>query len=455
MSKELKARVIQKMKNNKTYKYNDRAPINIDQGELTDEQIYRLIESKSFCMLPWIHLHAFPDGRAYPCCLSNYWHPVGDLRKNTMQEVWNQEPLRNMRKNMLEDKPCQECTKCYEQEESGFFSMRNSFSRDFGHYIKLVDQTKEDGTFEEFKLRYYDIRFSNLCNFRCRTCGPVFSSNWYNDHIKLYNKKPDVLGREMARVEYAGQHKYDMWEQMEEHLPYLDQVYFAGGEPLIMEEHYMILKELVKREMFHVRLIYNTNFSEMRFKDQDVMKLWNLFDTVAVGASLDGSYARGEYIRKGQDWKQTVENRERMLKICPRVDFYVSSTVSIYNVGHIPDFHREWCDLGLIRPMDWNINILQSPDHERIDVLPQRFKQEVSEKINKHIEWLAPQDKLTRATHGYKGILSFINQSDNSHLLGQFFKHNDSLDAVRGERFEDVFPEYKDLRSYVSKGEAK
>jgi len=220
MTNNLKFRILNKMNNNKTYKYNNRIPLNADS--LTELQNYRLSESKTFCILPWIHLHAFPDGRAYPCCLADYWHPVGDLRKNTMAEVWNQKPLRDMRVNMLEDKSCKECTKCYEQEESGFFSMRNSFSRDFGHHINLVDQTKDDGTVEDFKIRYYDVRFSNLCNFRCRSCGPVFSSNWYNDHVKLYNRKPDVLGREMDRVEYAGRHKYDIWEQMEEHIPYLD-----------------------------------------------------------------------------------------------------------------------------------------------------------------------------------------------------------------------------------------
>lgn len=433
----------------KPYKYNDRTPIHCDPETLTEHQMSLLTESKTFCIIPWIHMHGFPDGRAYPCCLADYWHPVGDFRKNTMEEIWNQAPMKTLRKNMLEGTKSKECSKCYELEDNGMYSMRNSFSKDFGHHITLVDDTKEDGTYEDFKIRYYDVRFSNMCNFRCRTCGPVFSSNWYNDHVKLYGKKPDVLGREMERIEHAGRHKYDMWEQLEQHIPYLDQVYFAGGEPLIMEEHYMLLKELVKRELFHVRLIYNTNFSEMLYKDQDVMELWKLFNTVAIGASLDGSHQRGEYIRKGQDWKQTVENRERMLRVCPNVDFYVSSTVSIYNVGHIPDFHREWVDMGLVKPHDWNINMCQSPDHDRADVLPRIFKDRAIEKINSHIEWLEPLDKLTRATTGYKGVVTFLNQQDNSGNLTEFFRVNDSIDSVRSEKFEEVFPEYKDLRNYV------
>jgi organic radical activating enzyme len=441
---------IKKTKGNfENYDYNSTMPIYCDPADLTERHKELLTKSKVFCILPWIHMHAFPDGRAYPCCLGEMWQPVGDLRKNTMAEVWNDTPYKTMRTNMLEEKPCKECTKCYELEDNGFFSMRNSFSKDFGHLVELTDATNDDGSLDDFKLRYYDVRFSNLCNFRCRTCGPIFSSNWYNDHIKLYGKKPDVLGREMASVEYAGRHKYDIWEQMQEHIPNLEQIYFAGGEPLIMEEHYMILKELVARKLFHVRLIYNTNFSVFKYKDQDVFELWKLFDSVSVGASLDDSGARGEYIRKGQDWAETEASRRRMMEVCPRVDFYVSSTVSLYNVWHVSDFHRDWTDKGLVRAQDWNINLCQSPDRDRADVLPQIYKDEIIAKIEKHLEWLEPLDTISRATGGYRGIINFLKQQDNTQHLGTFFKDNDLIDNVREEKFEEVFPEYKDLRSYV------
>jgi sulfatase maturation enzyme AslB (radical SAM superfamily) len=323
--------------------------------------------------------------------------------------------------------------------------MRNSANKNFGHLIGLVDDTKEDGTYDDFKLRYYDIRFSNICNFACRTCGSIFSSSWHRDEVAAgWDPKHPVFM-------FAGKNKDDMWDQMQEHIPHLEQIYWAGGEPLIMEEHYKVLKELVDREMFHVRLIYNTNFSEMKFKGQDVMELWKLFDCVSVGASLDASGARGEYIRKGQDWKQTVENRERMLKVCPNVDFYVSSTVSMMNVQHLPDFHKEWVDMGLIRPMDWNINMLQHPLRQRVDVLPFGIKHRAKQKLEEHIAWLEPRDSLTRATNGYKGIINFMMQNDSTHMLGDFFENNNLIDKVRNENFFAVFPELEDLRPYAQR----
>lgn len=426
----------------KGYDYMSKMPFYVDPEDLTEQQIERLSESKTFCILPWTHMHAFPDGRTYPCCLADYWHPVGDLRKNTMEEVWNQDGYKTIRKNMLEDKPCKECTKCYEQEENGFFSMRNEANRNLGHYIPDVDLTEPDGTHPEFKIRYWDIRFSNLCNFSCRTCGPIFSSNWYNDHVKMFNRKPDVLGREMLRVEYAGGDEDSIQRQMEPHIPNLEQVYFAGGEPLIMKEHYFLLDRLLELDKTNVRLIYNTNFSEMRFKDRHVLEYWKQFETVNVGASLDASGARAELMRTGTKWEQALENRRRMMTETPHVDFYVSSTVSAMNILHVLDFHREWVELGLIEPKDFNINICQSPEWYRIDIFPEWFKQDVIiPAYKKHIEWLDPQDKLRRATVGFQSVLNFLTAQDNSKEWPRFVEEIKKLDDLRGENFWETFPE--------------
>ena len=431
----------------KGYDYNARAPYFIKRSELTEEEYRKLTHSETFCMLPWMHMHAFPDGRVYPCCLAEYFHPVGDLRKNTMREVWNQPKYKAMRVNMLADLPCIECTKCYEQERHGAFSMRNDANRNYGHMIKEVNQTQADGTHDEFKIRYWDVRFSNLCNFRCRSCGPIFSSNWYSDHVKLYNRKPDVLGRDMERVEYAAGDEDSMERQMAEHVPYLEQVYFAGGEPLIMKEHYTLLEKLIEAGKTDIRLQYNTNFSELAFKDKHVFDYWQHFKNVSVGASLDGMGAQAELIRKGADWRQTVDNRERMMREVPHVDFYVSSTVSSMNVLHVLKFHKEWTRLGLIQAKDWNINLCQSPDWYRPDIFPTWFKQqEIYPAYEDHITWLDPQDSLRRATTGYQSLISLMKATDASVHWPRFVEECAKLDAVRGEDFWTTFPEFDKLK---------
>jgi radical SAM protein with 4Fe4S-binding SPASM domain len=231
------------------YNWKDRVPSYIKLEELTDQQRHRLIDSETFCMLPWIHLHAWPDGRAYPCCLANGQHPVGNLKEKSMQEIWNDTDMKEMRTNMLADKSCRQCSDCYEQESAGFSSMRNNSNKNFGQYINEIDQTLPDGSLPNMRLHYWDVRFSNICNLKCRSCGSIFSSRWYDDDVKLWGKPL------RPRVQFAGRHDEDVWEQMQEHIPHLDQIYFAGGEPLIMEEHNRILKLLIDKGNTKVALV--------------------------------------------------------------------------------------------------------------------------------------------------------------------------------------------------------
>ena len=404
--------------------------------ELTEREQFLLSDSKTFCIYPWIHLHAYPTGEVYPCCHAEMKPGVvGNCRKNTLDEIWHNEPMQQLRTNMLNETPNAACTRCYEQEESGFFSGRRSANKHHGHHIKKLDANP-------FEMTYWDIRFSNLCNLKCRSCGHIFSSQWYQDQAKLaggdWKEKNTVLN-------YAGRTETDMWEQLEPHLDYVEQIYFAGGEPLLMEEHYNILEELVKRGRFDVRLIYNTNFTHTDLKGRSVFEYWKKFNSVAVGASLDDQGVRGEYIRKGTKWSIIEQNRRDMLRICPEVDFYISPTLSIMNAWSLPDFHRAWVEQGLIRAQDLNVNILQDPKHYRIDIATAEYKSRVESKYQDHLRWLRPLDHLNRATVGFESAMTLMNSSDNTHLIDTFWRKTHELDSIRNERCLDIIPELKAL----------
>ena len=428
-----------------TYEYGSRVPVGISLEELEWEEQFRLMKSKYFCILPWMHMHVWPTGKVYPCCVADNNLPVGDLKKNNLEEIWNDTGMRTLRRNMMSEIPSNECRRCYSDEKHGLFSMRNSSNKHFGHNISDQVYTLDNGYHNEFKLKYWDIRFSNICNFKCRYCGPAFSSNWWEDKAALYGK--ENIGHD--KFLYSGKDKEDTWNQMQEHLPHVEQIYFAGGEPLIMEEHYRLLKWLVENNRTNVRLIYNTNFSELTFKKQNVLDWWKKFDSVSVGASLDAMGSRAEYMRKGTIWNEIEDNRIKMMEVCPNVDFYVSATVNIFNLLHITDFHREWTKKGLIAAQDININILNGPDYYRCDVLPQKYKDIAIANIENTIDWLKDKDHLTRATNGYKGLINFLNATDNSNLLRKFFKVTDELDNLRKEKFEEVFLEFGDLRDHT------
>lgn len=427
----------------RVYDYSSIEPVKVSLASLSKNHQDLLTKNPTFCMYPWIHLHVYPTGEAWPCCQAE-WQAgsLGSSKQHTLAEIWNSDRMKQLRKNLLAGAPDKLCQRCYEQEDSGFLSGRQSANKHHGHHVARVDDTAADGSYDNFAMTYWDLRFSNLCNLRCRSCGHIFSSNWFQDQVKIAG--PDYKVNNQP-LNYAGRWETDIWEQLIEHIDYVEQIYFAGGEPLLMEEHYRILDELERRGRFDVRLIYNTNFTEVGLRGRSVFDYWKRFDSVAVGASLDAMGPRSEYIRKGTKWQQVENNRRDMLAICPQVDFYISPTLSILNIDHLPEFHRRWTEQGLITAQDLNVNILQDPAHYRIDIAPPAFKQRIQEKFERHLEWLRPQDPLNRATVGFESAIKFMNATDNQHLIRRFWQRTQQLDDIRGESWQQFVPELIEL----------
>jgi hypothetical protein len=178
-----------------------------------------------------------------------------------------------------------------------------------------------------------------------------------------------------------------------------------------------------------------------------VLDLWPHFDNVAVGASLDASGARAELIRKGTNWQQVEDNRREMLEKCPGVDFYISATLSILNALHLPDFHQDWTERGLISASDFNINVLQDPPYYRIDIAKPGYKKLIADRYHKHLRWLVPKDSLARASQGFKSAIDFMQADDKTDLLPKFWKKTLELDNLRQEQIFKILPELELLKN--------
>jgi sulfatase maturation enzyme AslB (radical SAM superfamily) len=367
---------------------------------------------------------------------------VGHLKSgDSLASAWNSEKMRELRRKMLRGEGSELCERCYATEAVGQQSWRMSANREFAHHFEVVQTTEESGRVEEVNLPYLDIRFSNLCNLRCRICGPKLSSSWYKDGLAMGWVVPF-----QPAVETASERPEVLWEQIVPLLERAEHFHFAGGEPLVIEEHYQILDELLRRKLHHVKLSYNTNFSRLQYRSRDVLDLWRQFPNVYVQASLDGMGARGDYMRKGQNWEQIVRNRERALRECPHIDFVVLATVSIMNVLHMPDFYKEWVERGYIAPSGMQLNILFEPLFFNIRGLPPSFKERVREKyldfIGTYLGRFGEEGKLAR-TH-FESVLLYMD-AEQWDRLEEFRQYTMDIDMLRGERFADVFPELTEL----------
>jgi radical SAM protein with 4Fe4S-binding SPASM domain len=132
------------------YQYGSANPLKINLNSVSERDKFLLSESKNFCIYPWIHMHAWPSGKAYPCCHATHQPIYGNTHRQTLAEIWNEPRMRGLRQDMLNDVANETCRKCHEQENSGFFSGRQSANKHHGHHIERVHRTEPDGTFNEF-----------------------------------------------------------------------------------------------------------------------------------------------------------------------------------------------------------------------------------------------------------------------------------------------------------------
>ena len=142
-------------------------------------------------------------------------------------------------------------------------------------------------------MKYFDIRFSNICNYKCRTCGSEFSSKWAQEHKE--HDAPPAGFRVIQHADKSGA----LLDQVVEQIPNIELAYFAGGEPLITDEHYVILEEMIASgKCKDIVLRYNTNMSNFKYKKYDVLDMWSNFKRVEVSSSLDHYGVKAEDVFK-------------------------------------------------------------------------------------------------------------------------------------------------------------
>jgi len=389
---------------------------------------------KVFCISPWIHLHTWPNEIVYPCCLTPRNFSVGSLKEQSLKEVWNGEPMKALRRNMINGVKSESCRRCYAFEEAGQTSMRNTLNERYQHHITEVDKTSADGYYENLNLVYWDFRFSNICNFKCRMCGPQLSTGWYEDTKKIYKTLPIDIPHETDPDK--------LWKQIEPLFETVEEIYFAGGEPLIMEEHYRILKKLDEMKRYDVRIRYNSNFSQLKYKSLDVLDLWPKFKSVEMYASIDGNGERGEFIRKGLSWNKFLKNRNELQNRAPNVRFVINYTLTVLNAFHAIDFHRDIFENRVIDNIDdFMINLAVDPQHLSVQILPKEHKIKLETDINSYIKEYLEKNNANFTINHFKSLINFLHADDKQRLIPKFNEQMNTLDLIRNESWKKTFPE--------------
>lgn len=431
--------------------------------------------TKTYCPIPWIFQAARSNGDVRVCCQANVTKNKGVIRKedgsaynagkDNLSESRNAELMKAMRLNMLAGEWNEECGRCKTEEESGLESRRTYENRQWDYSFEQAQaDTNEDGSIDNVPLRYYDLRFGNFCNLKCRMCGPTDSSAWYNDWIELTGKNEfnetsgpvtiKQVGNKLHADGYDWPDYEPFWNQLESNIHNIEQIYFAGGEPLLIERHYEFLEKCVQLGVAKDILIeYNTNATTLPTR---ITKLWEEFREVRLGMSVDGMGKVLEYQRNPAKWSKVLGNLQKVDALPNNCHSWLAVTVTAYNVLHLIDFMKWKLQNSGFKRLNSSKgkpiitpHVAHHPQHLNIRVLPDELKQQVEEAYMDFAGWLVanqyPEHVIKAGTKIASSIINYMNgDSYHDEHWDQFVSYTRGLDQLRHESLVDVEPMFKD-----------
>lgn len=377
-------------------------------------------------------------------------------------EVRNSQTLKAVRKAMLAGEWHEQCSHCQAEELTGMKSPRRNAVEKWQSVLsadRAIRLTNSDGTLElsDFPLLSYDLRLGNVCNLKCRMCGPMDSRFWYSDYQKLY--KINHFKDSHGSVFFTDQKKNDpylwfedsfFWEELFLQKESIESLYLVGGEPLLIAEHFEFLRKLVSSGVAkNIELIYNTNLTHL---DDSMISLWRNFRSVGIGVSIEGVYEVNDYIRAPSNFAIVERNLELLDHVGGNIHLWLAPTVQILNVLHLPRFVH-WIlekDFRFLQTTTEGLAVfhpLHRPAVFNIQTLPRDVKTTVTKAFQTLFTELeayrgTKHEKNLAATISYlQSLVDFMNAKDTSALLPEFLRQTRALDEIRDQNFADALPE--------------
>jgi hypothetical protein len=325
-----------------------------------------LNKPETLCMAPWTHTYLSPQTERRLCCASR--EPAQNFQQYidtstaagvyipiTLEEHWNSEHMRSVRKRMLAGEILPECEVCNDRLLNTDV-YRSYFNNLFGHKYSQVVETTDASGFTTMKPVSWDYRFSNLCNFKCRMCGDMLSSSWESEQrqhemIDWSNPKNNWMKPEVKKQIERFQNtqiESEFAAAVEEHR--VEEVYWVGGEPLMYEQHWRYMQRIIELgDGKNVYTRYNTNLSRINYGGCNLYRdiLANMRDW-QICASIDGTGSIGEYIRTGLDYEKWLENfKEGIAVSSHRRQMRIDFTLTLPGMFEVRNIQQLGNDLGV------------------------------------------------------------------------------------------------------------
>ena len=417
------------------------------------------MKSNTFCMHPFTGLATREDGAVKVCCRSA---PIGFIQESSLEEIWNNDSMREVRRQVLCGERPEVCKPCFDLEDQGVESLRQRHINGIipeariNLYPKVLDQLNDNYTMP-FEIPTMEIKLNNLCNLKCRMCHPMDSTAWndWSEVKELYNKEGNFLPDKIIKLNLERKPFLDSfentdkwWSSFEKLLPHFRRVEFAGGEPLMDPQHYRIL-DMLKPYGKNIEIKYATNGTTLGIsKDRTVHDYWPYFKSVAVNVSLDGIHDVYNHIRTNSNFSE-VEKNIKEIQTIPNVSRVVGAFTA--QAGNI--LQTAECIDYFINKMDivFYSHRVSYPNCLSAQVLPRELNdlaisrlQSVADRVHKfpNIKKYPILEKITQQQ--IKDNVNYLQAKDQSHLWPDFLEFNRRLDVTRNQSLIEAVPEFAD-----------
>jgi organic radical activating enzyme len=282
-------------------------------------------------------------------------------------------------------------------------------------------------------------------------CSPLWSTAWLDEWKKLYPNE-DMFNK-LITIEDSN----SFWDELENHLPYVEHVYIAGGEPFLIKKNYELIEKLSKINK-DIVIRYNTNLSNLSIKEKNILTLLKDFNHIEFGLSIDGIGNVGEYIRTGLDTTKWESNLNELLSFkSDRDDKFITSinfdyTFNVMNYLHSFEFVTwitnrvllNWQDVNGVDTANIQIkaNPLHGPEYYNVQWLPMSIKNEFKLRMDEYLT--KNKNKLNNTT--FESVYVFLNTIYDFSMVGEydidlnneFIKFTNKLDDIRNEDYTKV-----------------
>jgi MoaA/NifB/PqqE/SkfB family radical SAM enzyme len=284
-------------------------------------------------------------------------------------------------------------------------------------------------------------------------CSPHDSSSWIKEWKIQYPKYKTIeLKQDQgwdSSFDYTWYQKGSFLDTMKNQSHHIKELYFAGGEPLLIPEHYKILEFMVETGAAkNCILRYNSNGLELPEK---LFELWNHFKQVKFNFSVDALGERNDYIRYPSQWRDVVRNLERLDDTPDNIVVNIACAVQLLNVMHLPDliYWKTSMNFKKINLPPYGAGLIGThlvylPSYLNVRVLPMHIKKEIETRINYFCARNQYGEEFINNPYGkqrWLGLVQYMMAEDWSSKLPSTIEYLETCDQQRGTDFRKVFPE--------------